>query len=257
MDNLLSYFPLLGDLNLQAGAIVRRYYNTELEIEKKSDDSPVTKADREVEAFLRDSFEQHFPDYSIYGEEYGETKKPGSYRWTIDPIDGTRSFMMRTPLFGTLIALECDGVPILGSIYFPIQDLLLIGSKETGTFLNGEPVRTSKTDKLSDATLIVTDPRVLMSFQQYDSLARLAEQVNIVRGFGDCYGYYLVACGLADIIVEPAGLQYYDIAPMAPIFSGAMGKFSTFDGGLNFTTGQGVATNGILHDQVLHILNSK
>jgi myo-inositol-1(or 4)-monophosphatase len=255
MDNLLTYFPILSELSLKAGAIVRRYYSAQLEVEHKADDSPVTKADREVELFLRSALEKQFPDYSILGEEYGETTHSSAYRWIIDPIDGTKSFVMRTPLFGVMIALERDGVPVLGSIYFPIQDQLLIGSAETGTFLNGDRCAVSQTADLSQATMTLTDPRVLISSAGNDTLVKLSQKVRLVRGFGDCYGYFLVACGLADIMVDPYALKYHDVAPMPPILSGSGGVFTTFTGEMRLNTGQGLATNKLLHDQVLRVLN--
>ncbi|MDQ3013095.1 MAG: inositol monophosphatase family protein [Acidobacteriota bacterium] len=256
MNNLHSYFPILGELSLKAGAIVRRYYNSQVEVERKADDSPVTAADREVETFLRQALEKQFPDYSIQGEEFGETKKSGSHRWIIDPIDGTKSFVLRTPLFGVMIALEREGIPVLGSIYFPIQDQLLIGSAETGTFLNGKPCAVSNTTELSEATMIITDPRDLFAVERSEQLQRLAKRVRLVRGFGDCYGYYLVAAGLADVMVEPDGLKYHDVAPLSPILEGAGGKFTDLSGEIDFTNGQGLATNRTLHEQALAALNS-
>lgn len=255
MDNLLTYFPILSELSLKAGAIVRRYYNSQFEVEYKADDSPVTQADREVELFLRDALEKKFPDYSILGEEFGETTRSSAYRWIIDPIDGTKSFVMRTPLFGVMIALERDGAPVLGSIYFPIQDQLLIGSVETGTFLNGERCAVSQTAELANATMIITDPRTLIAEAGNEALVKLSQKVRLVRGFGDCYGYYLVACGLADLMVEPSALKYYDVAPMPPILSGADGVFTTLRGEMNLNTGQGLATNKLLHGQILRVLN--
>lgn len=252
MENLESFFPILHDLSRQAGEIVRRYYYSQFEVELKPDDSPVTRADREVEEFLRAALEKRFPDYSILGEEFGETKKAGASRWIIDPIDGTKSFVLRTPLFGTMIALERDGFPVLGSIYFPIQDQWLIGSAETGTFLNGASCSVSQTSDLSRATMIVTDPRSLLP--PASSLSALSQKVRLVRGFGDCYGYALVARGLADIMVEPGALKYYDVAPMPPILAGAGGVFSTLKGDLDFSSGQGLATNRRLHDQILDLL---
>jgi histidinol-phosphatase len=250
MDNLQSLFPILHDLSQQAGEIVRRYYYSQFEVEFKEDDSPVTRADREVEQFLRESLEKRFPEYSILGEEYGETRRASAYRWIIDPIDGTKSFVLRTPLFGTMIALERDGLPVLGSIYFPIQDQLLIGSAETGTFLNGAKVSVSQTADLSRATMI-TDPRSLISPDS--RLSALSNKVRLVRGFGDCYGYSLVARGLADVMVEPRALKYYDVAPMPPILQGAGGVFSTLKGDLDFGSGQGLATNGRLHEQIIDL----
>jgi myo-inositol-1(or 4)-monophosphatase len=256
MDNMLSFFPILRDLSLKSGEIVRRYYNTPFDVELKDDDSPVTKADREVELFLRESLEEQFPQHSILGEEFGETRKSSAFRWIIDPIDGTKSFVLRTPLFGIMIALERDGVPVLGSIYFPIQDQYLIGSAETGTFLNGERCAVSATSELSRATMILTDPRILIASDSNDSIVRLTKKVRLVRGFGDCYGYFLVACGLADIMIEPYALKYHDVAPMPPILQGAGGIFSTLKGDLRLNTGQGLATNRYLHDQVLLVLNN-
>ncbi len=255
MENLQSYFPILGELSLKAGAIARRHYNSQVEFERKSDDSPVTKADREIELFLRQSLEKQFPDHSILGEEFGETKKSGSHRWILDPIDGTKSFVLRTPLFGVMIALEREGVPVLGSIYFPIQDHLLIGSAETGTFLNGKPCSVSKTTDLADATMILTNPRELYSETRGEPLRRLAKSVRLVRGFGDCYGYYLVATGLADMMVEPGNLKYYDVAPMPPILAGAGGVFTDFSGKIDLLNGQGLATTKQLHEQIVRVLD--
>lgn len=257
MDNLLSYFPILGELSLQAGAIIRRHFNQTIEVERKADDSPVTRADREVEEFLRDRLAKRFPDYSIFGEEFGETQKSSAYRWIIDPIDGTKSFVLKTPLFGTMIALERDGVPVLGSIYFALREQLLIGSAETGTFLNGDSVRVSQTTDLSQATMIITDPRTLIDNEQKDKLVRLARRVRLVRGFGDCYGYYLVACGLADVMIEPSQLKYYDVAPMPPILQGAGGRFTDLSGKIDLLNGQGLATNQLLHDEILRVINQE
>jgi myo-inositol-1(or 4)-monophosphatase len=257
MDNLHSLFPVLHELSVAAGAIIRRYYDSPIEVERKADDSPVTRADREVEIFLRESLEKRYPDFSILGEEYGETSKSSAYRWIIDPIDGTKSFVLKTPLFGTMIALERDGQPVLGSIYFPIQDHHLIGSEETGTFLNGERCHVSRTAQLTEATMLLTNPRTLIDGEHSASIARLSRKVRLVRGLGDCYGYYQIARGLADVMIEPAALKYYDVAPMPPILRGAGGVFTTLSGGFDLNSGQGLATNPELHEQILRILNEE
>src|SRR5262249_15487424 len=153
--------------------IIRRHYNAPVEFERKDDGSPVTQADREVETFLRVSLEKRFPDYSILGEEFGETKKSSAYRWILDPIDGTKSFVLRTPLFGVMVALERDGQPVLGSIYFPIQEQHLIGSIETGTFFNGARCHVSRTSELSEASVMLTSPRELIADEGNDGLVRL------------------------------------------------------------------------------------
>lgn len=254
-SQLLTYFTFLDELQRNAGKIIRHYYQEEVEVEEKADATPVTRADREVEIFLREALEERFPDHSVYGEEYGETRRSSAYRWIIDPIDGTKSFVLKTPLFGTLIALERDGLPVLGSIYFAVQDRLLIGAAETGAFLNGKKCSVSRTTDLAQATMIITDPRDLLPHPAHDLVIRLAQKVRLVRGFGDCYGYFLVACGLADLMIEPKGLQYYDVAPMAPILAGAGGVFSSLQGTLDFSSGQGLAANPALHAQVIAMSN--
>lgn len=251
MSEINTYFEFMGELQQGAGEIIRQYFEVDLEVEQKSDETPVTRADREVELFLREEIGRNFPEHSIFGEEYGETSRPGSWRWIIDPIDGTKSFILKTPLFGTLIALERDGVPVLGSIYFAIQDQLLIGSAETGTFLNGKACAVSTRTELATATMIITDPRDLLPHPAHQLVIDLAREVRLVRGFGDCYGYYLVATGLADLMIEPKNLQYYDVAPMAPILAGAGGVFSSLSGDLDFATGQGLAANRELHRQIV------
>lgn len=255
MEDFTQVFDVLNEVNRQAGAIVRRYYGGPIEVERKPDRSPVTQADREVERFLRDALIKHFPDHGVYGEEYGSDGSDARYRWIIDPIDGTKSFLMRTPLFGTLIALECDGVPILGSIYLPIQNQLLIGSRETGTFLNGVRCEVSQTKELSEARLLITDPTVLIGPERHRGIEALCEKTELTRGFGDCFGYFLVACGAADIMIDPI-LEYHDVAALGPIVEGAGGRLSNLDGGLDLHARNAVATNGYLHDEVLTVLNA-
>ncbi len=250
-SEISTYFEIMGELQRGAGEIIRNYFEMELEVEQKSDDTPVTRADREVEIYLRERIGERFPGHSIFGEEYGESGQGGSWRWIIDPIDGTKSFILKTPLFGTLIALERDGVPVLGSIYFAIRDQLLIGSAETGTFLNGKRCAVSTRSELAEATMIITDPRDLLPHPAHRLVIDLAREVRLVRGFGDCYGYFLVATGLADLMIEPKNLQYYDVAPMAPILAGAGGVFSSLRGDLDFATGEGLAANPPLHRQIV------
>ncbi|MFZ4628151.1 MAG: inositol monophosphatase family protein [Blastocatellia bacterium] len=253
-EEMRSFLPFVEELQEKAGQIIRSFYGQPLAVEHKADDSPVTRADRETEAVLRGLIEARYPTHSIQGEEYGEKRGSSGWRWILDPIDGTKSFVLQTPLFGTLIALERDGVPVLGSIHFPLLERLLIGSAETGTFLNGVACRVSSTSDLAQATMIITDPRDLLPHPGHELVIALASQVRLVRGFGDCYGYFLVASGLADLMVEPKNLQYYDIAPMPPLLSGAGGIFSAFDGSLDFRQGQGLAANPRLHAEVRAIV---
>ena len=247
-------FKFLNTVNRQAGAIVRRYFGRPIEVTRKSDSTPVTDADREVETFLRAAIERQFPNHSILGEEFGEVSKDSGFRWVIDPIDGTKTFLLRTPLFGTLLALESNGVPVLGSIYLPIQDQLMIGSKETGTFLNGESCAVSEVSDIREARLVITDPACLTGPKPDEGIGRLIESVALTRGFGDCYGYFLVAAGAADIMVDPI-LAYHDLAALTPIIEGAGGRLTSREGNDSLQAKSAVATNGHLHEEVVRLLN--
>ncbi len=253
MSGLEAFFPGMSEVLRGTGAIVRRYFGGDVAVSYKKDGSPVTQADLEVETFLRDSLGRLYPEASVLGEEYGETRKSGSLRWIIDPIDGTRSFLMGTPLFGTLLALERDGDPAVGAIYLPILDQLMIGSAETGTFVNGERCHVSEVAELSQARLVLTDPTSVLKGEGSEAMARLARSAGLVRGFGDCYGYFLVARGLADVMVDQQ-VQYYDVAPMLPILAGAGGAFSALDGRIDWSAGNALASNGLLQDEVRRIL---
>ncbi len=253
MESLESYFPFLTEINRAAGEIIRRYFGSDLAVDRKADSSPVTQADREVEIIIRERIERRFPDHSVFGEEFGETRKQGQFRWIIDPIDGTQSFILGVPLFGTLIALEHNGEPVLGSIYLPIQDQLMIGSAETGTFVDGMRCEVSRNEILSEAKILTTDPKAMCDGEVGSRLGRLCREVSLVRGFGDCFGYFMVACGKADAMLDPI-INYYDIAPMFPILAGAGGSFTTWDGAHVKGGGNALASNRNLHGAVLEAL---
>jgi len=252
--NFNEIIDVLNIVTRQSGAIARRYFGRQIEVTRKADRTPVTDADREVEIFLRSSLERHFPDHSILGEEFGETRKEGPYRWVIDPIDGTQSFLLRTPLFGTLLALEENGVPVLGAIYLPVQDQLMVGAREFGTFLNGEQCRVSGVSNLAEARLIITDPACLTGHNADAGIAALSQRVELTRGFGDCYGYFLVASGVADIMIDPI-LAYHDVAALKPIIEGAGGTLTSRRGTEEVQLSSAVATNRLLHKEVIDIIN--
>ena len=256
MDDLTRLFPIIDDFVRESGKITRKYFGTQLEINRKQDSSPVTRADLEVERFLRDAIEELFPDHSILGEEFGETRKSSAYRWIIDPIDGTQSFILGTPLFGTIIALERDEFPVLGVIYLPIQNQMMIGSAETGTFLDGKRCRVSQTTELADARVLITSPASLADEHTGKQMTKLATSSGVVRGFGDCYGYFLVACGVADVMLDSI-MSYHDVAPLLPVIEGAGGRLTDTSGRVDLKAGNSLATNGLLHDQVVSMLGGR
>jgi histidinol phosphatase-like enzyme (inositol monophosphatase family) len=224
MQDFSSFARLLAD---QAGEIARHYFRQELAIDIKADNSPVTRADREIEQCLRSRISIERPDDGIFGEEYGEKVGRDGATWVIDPIDGTKSFITGLPLFGTLIGLLRGGVPVAGMIAVPVLDERW--EAENGEArLNGRPCRTSRCRTVAEACLYTTSPD---SFAGPDlaTFAGLASGVRLQRFGGDCYAYGLLASGHIDLVVE-AGLQPYDYLPIVPIVIAAGGCMTDWQG---------------------------
>lgn len=210
------------------GDVIRPYFRQPIAIDTKADASPVTIADREAEQAIRAVLAAARPDDGIIGEEFGSEKTGAEYVWVIDPIDGTKSFITGRPIFGTLIALVCNGAPILGVIDQPISGERWIGLRGHGATLNGNPIRVRECPTLADATIGTTAPDLFdlagaKSWQQTAAAAR-----HVVYG-GDCYTYAQIATGLVDAVVE-AGLQTYDFAALAPVVEEAGGVVTDWQG---------------------------
>ncbi|MDH4198914.1 MAG: histidinol-phosphatase [Spirochaetia bacterium] len=234
--------------------IVLKYYDTSLEIELKKDLSPVTIADREVENYIRDQIQQTFPDHGMIGEEGGDYLPEAQYKWIIDPIDGTKSFISHAPLFGTLIALCHNEKPVLGCIFLPATNDVLMGNNEQ-TFLNGKPVQMSQEVELKEALLLTTDYKDFSRYKKRDGFDRLMDQCRISRTWGDCFGYYLVATGKAQIMIDPA-MSVWDKMALIPVIRGAGGAISDFYGNPPESGDSIVACVKSLHREVIQILNS-
>lgn len=224
-----EFIELANRMADASGEIIRKYYRQPLLISSKDDASPVTIADREVERTLRDMIEEARPEDGILGEEYDNKEEKSGYTWVIDPIDGTKSFMIGRPTFGTLIAL-CEGdVPILGVIDQPILNERWVGDGEQTT-MNGDIVQTRECRHLSDAVVGATTPMMFDKLSEYDRAYEIFEQgrSRMVWG-GDCYMYGLIASGLMDIAFEQ-NLMAYDYAALVPIIKGAGGHISDWRG---------------------------
>jgi len=219
---------LAGALADAAGAVVRRYFRTRVAVEGKADKSPVTVADRDAEAAMRDLIAANHPDHGIVGEEHGAVRPDAEYVWVLDPIDGTKSFISGVPLFGTLIALLRDGVPVLGVIDQPILRERWLGARGRPTTLNGVPVATRACEDLRAATLFATSPDMFRGADA-QAFARLAAAVGLVRHGADCYAAGLLASGFIDLIVE-ATLKPYDYCALAPVIEGAGGIITDWSG---------------------------
>lgn len=228
MDNLATFKGFADRLTDIAGGIARRYFRTSIPVDIKPDESPVTRADREIEAALREAIQRQYPDHGILGEEHGTHNVDAEYLWVIDPIDGTKSFITGRPLFGTLIALLRRGMPVLGLIDQPVSRERWVGVAGAPSTLNGDKIRTRPCSALAQATLTCTSPHMfnkneLAAFEALRSKARYA-----VYG-SDCYAYGLLASGFIDILME-ADLKPYDYCALIPIVEGAGGVITDWQG---------------------------
>lgn len=236
----------------RAGEITLRYFGKEFVVESKADQSPVTIADRSAEEFLRAEIERRFPDDGILGEEYGVKEGRSGRRWTIDPIDGTKSFIRGVPLYGTMIALEEGGVSKVGVVRFPATRDTLGAWAGGGCYVNGQRCRVSATASLAEASAMTTDMKNFTERLGRDALMRFVDRTKLQRTWGDCYGYLMVATGRADLMVDPI-VQIHDFAPLIPIMAEAGGRFSNLAGETPTEPGAVLATNGLLHEAALAI----
>jgi inositol-phosphate phosphatase/L-galactose 1-phosphate phosphatase/histidinol-phosphatase len=224
-DAFLDFATRLADA---AGAIVKKYYRAQLAVETKADASPVTAADREAEQVLRALIRATYPDHGIEGEEFPGERLGAEFVWRLDPIDGTKSFVVGRPLFGTLIALTQAGQPILGVIDQCILGERWIGASGRGSTWNDRPIRVRSCAALQDAVLSLTSPQ-MFSAEERAAVARLEGAVKFPVYGGDCYGYGLLAMGFLDLIVE-ADLDVHDFMALVPVIEGAGGIVSDWEG---------------------------
>ena len=243
-----------------AGELTLQYFYTvgQLAVEKKADESPVTVADRETEQFLRQQIAERFPDDTIFGEEFPCTEGTSGFRWILDPIDGTKSFIHGVPLYSTLIGLEQDGQCVGGVIALPaLHELVWAGcglgawheTKQNGT----RRCKVSDCSNLSEATFVTSEVLTYDKINRREAYNRLEKQVRLTRTWGDAYGYVLVATGQAEVMVDPI-MSDWDSAPLLVIMEEAGGRFTDWKGNATAFGKEGVATNGILHDEVLRCL---
>jgi len=248
MQELLSLANHLAD---EAGTIITRYYRTGFAVDTKTDESPVTVADRSVEARLREILEARRPEDGIYGEEYGVKDGTSGYTWVLDPIDGTKSFVIGRPTFGTLISLCRDGVPVLGIIDQPILKERWAGMEGQDTTFNRMPVRTRPCPDLKSARTASTSPVQLPGVWE-----KLNDASSYMIWGGDCYSYGLLANGWLDAVVEDL-LAPYDFLALPPIVKGAGGWMGDWNG-QPLTLSSGGKTlaigNPALKDQFLDLL---
>ena len=246
----------------EAGEITLRYFRRDdLRVDHKQDDSPVTIADREAEQHLRDRIADAFPKDAIVGEEFDDREGTSGYRWILDPIDGTKSFISGVPLYGTLIGVEHNGECLLGVISMPALGETVYAETGGGAWYvhgNAEPTpaKVSSSEHLAEGLFCTT---AVGSFGETDRLPaydRLQAEARVTRTWGDCYGYLLVVTGRAAVMVDPI-MNVWDAAALKPILEEAGGRFTDWTGQPTIHSGEGVGTNGHVHDEVIGLLSGE
>ncbi|MES0489542.1 MAG: inositol monophosphatase family protein [Leptospirales bacterium] len=237
-----------------ARKIILEHYYTDIDVQRKEDDSPVTLADRQTEMFIREQIHNVFPDHGIIGEEFEDVNPKARFKWVIDPIDGTKSFISKTPLFGSLLALLENDEPILGALYLPVQDEMIIGDNKN-TFLNGNKIEINQNVSLNEATILTTDYRDFSMYKSRAGFDRLVERCRLTRTWGDCYGYYLLCINKAQVMIDPA-MSVWDKLALIPIIRGAGGVITDYYGEDPIAGDSIVASASNLHDLIIETLNA-
>ena len=265
MSELTERTQLAVRIVREIGAHALTYYQQQdIGLDFKPDRSPVTRADKEGEELARRVLDAECSADAILGEEYGAKDGTSGYRWYLDPIDGTQSFVRGVPLFGCMAALEHDGEPVAGAICFPALGEIVYAATGQGAWwanaigvpsdpLDLRPARVSSVSDLNDALFASTGFHNFEQIGKAEGLARLFDAVREARGWSDCYGHYLVATGRVDVMIDPL-MNVWDTAPLLPIVEEAGGRFTGLNGTHSIHEPDALSTNGLLHDAVLALL---
>ncbi len=251
--NLQPYLDFATSLAYRAGRITMGYYNIGIRPDIKENNDPVTIADHEAEKFIRAEIEKHYPGHAIVGEEFGASTGNGApFRWTIDPIDGTKSFIRSVPLYGVLIGLEIEGHICVGAAYYPPLDEMLCAADGLGCWWNSRRAHVSEVSEISQACVVTSDFQRLGE-KDATLVERFANKKALLRTWGDAYGYMLVATGRAEVCIDPF-LDIWDYGPYPAILREAGGYFGTWSGKEGHTLGDALACNAALKQEVIHLM---
>jgi histidinol-phosphatase len=250
-------YQLAIDAARRAGDHARQYFDRGVSVDWKADSSPVTIADREAEAMLRSTLLAAFPNDGFLGEESGEQAGDSGYRWVIDPVDGTKSFIRNIPLWATLIGLEYKGEQIAGVAYLPVMGGTTYRAlRGDGAWRDDRRIRVSDIDRLEDSTMFYSSLSWFAKAGREREFLRLVTLTQRQRGFGDFYGFILVAQGSGEMMAEH-GVKPWDVAALKAIVEEAGGKCTNWANENTIYSPDILASNGKLHDVTLGILNGK
>jgi histidinol phosphatase-like enzyme (inositol monophosphatase family) len=252
-DSLRDLRDFAAELAWQAGKLTLRYFQTDVTTELKADDSPVTVADRQAERLMRELIEARYPDHSILGEEEGETRPGATYRWVLDPIDGTKTFVRGVPLYAVLVGLERAGEPVVGVINIPATGELLHAARGEGCSYNGRPARVSRVAQLKDSLLLCTDVESMAEHGRGPAYRRMVAATKLQRSWGDAYGYALVATGRAEVMLDPIA-NPWDVAALLPVVTEAGGTLTDWRGTPTTNGGNAIGTNRLVFDELMALV---
>ncbi len=239
----------------RADKIAMMYFREGVAVETKSDQTPVTAADREVERVIIETIKKDFPEHGFLGEETGKSSNSSDYVWIIDPIDGTKNFIRNIPLFGTQIALMHRQKLVVGVSSMPAMGELLY-SADSAAYLNGRPVRVSDIVDISQAAISFAGLNRFPDHVKPVRMFELFKSINRVRGFGDCYPFHLLATGRLEAVVQ-SYIHIWDIAALVAIIEAAGGKCTDFAGQpIGISSTDLLASNGKIQDELLGFINT-
>ena len=248
-----SWLDPVAELARIAGDVAVQHFRRDSAVEWKGDGSPVTIADRHAETVAREWIRTHFPDDGILGEEFGEERPDAPRRWILDPIDGTKSFIAGVALWGTLVAVTEGEHVLAGAIHAPVTNELVVAARGEGCWWNGVRAQVSTTSSIERMVLCTTDDRFPDRPVRRARWQALADRARVVRTWGDCYGYLLVATGRADVMVDDL-MNPWDAAAVQVVVEEAGGVFTDFRDRATAFGGDSVATNAALARAVRDVL---
>lgn len=246
-------YELALDVARKAGDLAKGYYDSTFDVEHKSDNSPVTIADKNAEQLIRDAVGKSFPTDGFLGEEFGDQPGSSGFRWVIDPIDGTKSFIRHIPLWATLVGLEYKGEQIGGVAYIPVLGMTYRALRGDGAYHDDRRIHVSNVATLADSLVCYSSVNWFTKAGRTAAFLEMARRTARQRGYGDFYGFVLVAEGAAEIMFEH-GTNPWDIAATKAIIEEAGGKFTDWDDNPTVHRPDVLATNGKVHAEALAVI---
>ena len=253
MDELARYLDFAVATAFDAGRLTLGWFQTGVHAEIKADDSPVTVADREAERLIRERIERAYPSHAVLGEEFGSVNEGAAFRWIIDPIDGTKSFVRGVPLYGVLLGLERDGRIVAGVAYFPGIGDMVYAADGMGCRWNGRICRVRETVDLARAVVSFTDAASFERHGRAEAWARIRNASWYRVGWSDAYGHMLVATGRVELMLDPV-MNPWDCGPFPVLLREAGGYFGDWSGNETIHGNEALSVSRTLLPDVLRLI---